>query len=403
MKTEKSREIYHRSQAVIAHGALTNSKRPECFVRGVYPTHIKRGFGCELWDIDDKRYIDYICALGTNLVGYANHEIHQAVVDQLKFGTTFSLGTELEVQYAERLKGLLPFLEQFRFLKTGTEACAAAVRIARAYTKRSIVVSEGYHGWSDDFVSLTAPANGVPQRGWMLSTATDNQAHENHIAAYIVEPVITDWSEDRVKQLRELRSLCDKIGALLIFDETITGFRVPGLCVASHFGVEPDLIIFGKACGGGFPLSVLAGKTRIMSEDYFVSSTFAGDTVALRAGMKLLDMLAGEYRLDRLWDEGKVFMSEFNAINPKVAKIEGYPTRGVFKFRDETTKALFFQESCKAGYLVGPSFFFNFHHAKYTHQAIAMFQTIIGRIANGEVSLEGEMPVLPFAERVRQQ
>jgi glutamate-1-semialdehyde 2,1-aminomutase len=399
MKTEKARDIYHRSQAIIAHGALTNSKRPECFVKGVYPTHFKRGFGCELWDIDDKRYIDYICALGTNLVGYANHEIQEAVIDQLKYGTVYSLGSELEVQYAERLKGLFPFLEQFRYLKTGTEACAAAVRIARAHTRKNLVVSEGYHGWSDDFVSLTAPAYGVPCRDWMATYGGNNF----DVAAYIVEPVITDFSDARANQLRDLRKLCNETGALLIFDETITGFRVPGLSVASHFGIEPDLIIFGKACGGGFPLSIVAGKSKFMSEDYFVSSTFAGDTIALRAGIKLLDLLAGDFRVERLWDEGKVFQGEFNAIAPSIVTIHGYPTRGVFEFGDSgaVNKALFFQECCKAGYLVGPSFFFNFHHAKYTHQAIAMFQTIIGRIAKGEVTLEGDMPVTPFAERVR--
>lgn len=142
MKLEKNKEFERRSRAVIAGGALTNSKRPESFVKGVYPTHIKSGKDCYLFDVDGNRFVDYICALGSNLLGYANREIDLAVRAQLEKGTVYSLGSDLEVEVAEKLQGYFPFLERMRFLKTGSEACAAAVRIARAYqqSKRKIVV-----------------------------------------------------------------------------------------------------------------------------------------------------------------------------------------------------------------------------------------------------------------------
>lgn len=396
--TPKAIDYLHRANSAIAHGALTNSKRPETFVKGVYPTHMKRGFGAELWDVDDKRYIDYICGLGTNLFGYGNHEINEAITQQLKLGSLFSLGSTLEVEVAERFKAHFPYVEKVRFLKTGSEACSAAIRIARAYAGRSEIVSSGYHGWHDDFVHLTPPAKGVPDRDYMMRTVSECL----YPAAIIVEPVITNFGDDTIRELRRLRAHCTDNDILLIFDETITGIRYEKLSVANALGIEPDISIFGKAIGGGLPISVVAGKAKFMDCDYFVSSTFAGDTAALASMNKVFDLLAGEYRIERLWDEGRYFLSEFNSIDPEVVRIEGYPTRGKFVYIGELTRQLFMQEACKAGILFGPTWFFNFHHAKYTHQVISMCRSIISRIKNGAVKAEGEPPQSPFAERVRQ-
>jgi len=388
----------NRADAAIAHGALTNSKRPECFVKGVYPAHMAKGKGCYLWDHDNKRYIDFVCGLGSNLLGYAHEEITQAIVRQAQLGTTLSLGTDMEVETAEKVKELFPFIEKVRFLKTGSEACSAAIRIARAYTGKKYIYSNGYHGWHDDFVSLTPPAYGVPERNWMHSRY-DNY-HE--LAACITEPVQTKVDCSIAGGLAYLKLLMSEKRALTIFDEVITGFRYPQFSVATETGVTPDLICLGKAMGGGLPIAVVGGKSEIMDSDYFVSSTFAGETLSLAASLKLMQLLQTKYDVGYLWEKGNQFLEKFNNIWPEGVTLEGYATRSVLKGSD-LNKALFMQECCKAGILIGPSFFFIFPHIELMEQVISTFSDILKRIRAGEVKLEGEMPKQAFAQKVRNQ
>lgn len=396
----KSRALDARSRKAIAHGALTNSKRPESFVRGVYPTHIAKGKDCYVWDVDGNRYVDFICGLGTNLVGYAQTSINEAITRELKNGSIFSLGTEREVQYAERIKELFP-VEKIRLLKTGSEACSAAIRIARAYTGKELVLSEAYHGWHDEFVFLTPPAVGVPHRTSIASLSDVGTVSLSEVAAVIIEPIVTDYSPDRIKSLKTLSSVCESRGILLIFDETITGLRFPELSVAKHLGITPDLMILGKALGGGLPMAVVGGKAKYMDCDYFVSSTFAGDTTAMAASFELLRQIQGDCRVSLMWDQASKFVEEFNAIDPDFIKIEGYPLRGVFK-GTEIGNALFFQQACDAGLLFGPTFFWNFHHTKEAANVLSLCRGIITKIRNNEVQLRGEMPRKAYAQKARE-
>lgn len=391
-----------RARTAIAHGALTNSKRPECFVKGVYPTHLARGRGCHVWDMPGKTYIDFICGLGTNLLGYSNPEISGAMSQQLSKGTLLSLSTDLEVIAAEKVKELVPWVERIRFLKTGTDACNAALRIARTRTGRSEVLSEGYHGWGDEFVSLTPPALGVVGEYPIRKLVNLDQISQN-TAAVIVEPIITDCSRERIEWLKGLREKCTKQGALLIFDEVITGLRFPKFSVSAYYNIKPDLICLGKAIGGGMPLSVVAGKESVMEcGEYFVSSTFAGETLSLAAAIKTMTLLQTKYSLEHLWEKGARFLEQFNSIASELIQIEGYPTRGVFK-GDPLVKALFWQESCLAGVLFGPSWFFNFNHIDHIDSVINTSKDILTRIKTGSVQLKGELPTSPFAQRVRGQ
>jgi glutamate-1-semialdehyde aminotransferase len=392
-------ELIHRQENAIAHGALTNSKRPSTFVKGIYPTHLKESKGCYVWDSKGKKYIDFIAGLGSSILGYANEEVSQAIVAQLKRGTTFSLATELEIEAAEKVKECFPWVERVRFLKTGTEACSAAVRIARAKSGYDPIYSDGYHGWNDEFVSLTPPAIGVPKQANIIK----GDFPPGGTGGLIIEPISTDCSDNRTQRLRDIRHRCDETKTPLIFDEIITGFRYPKFGVCNHLGIEPDLICLGKAIANGMPLSVVAGKKGIMEcDEYFVSSTFAGETLSLAAAIKTISLLQTKYNLSHLWDRGAQFIFRFNQMCPDHLRIEGYPTRGVFK-GDELTKALFFQESCKAGILFGPSFFFNFSHIDVMDMVLSSCEAIIGRIKTGCVALEGELPKTPFAQKVRNQ
>jgi glutamate-1-semialdehyde 2,1-aminomutase len=401
------KELYYKH---IAQGALTNSKRKEGFVEGVYPLFAEKAYGCFI-ECNGEKYIDFICGLGTNLVGYANGKIIEAALEAMHTGMLPSLSTMDEAELISLLHVKMPFLQQAKILKTGSDACSAAIKIARAFTGKSLVLSEGYHGWHDDFISLTKPAAGVTYPRSIMSIPTDfvenwdllDKEFLESIACIIVEPIMTDISEERIIFLRTLRNICSNLSILLIFDEVITGFRFPKFSVSSYYEIYPDLICLGKALGNGFPISVVGGRKDVMSNpDYFVSSTFAGERTSIRAAIALFSMLKENslYRIDNLWAEGQIFQERFNSACKGVVQIQGYPTRGVI-VGDDFIKALFFQEAVKAKILFGPSFFFNFDHIRYKEGVLSALGDITNRIKRGEVQLEGKMPRPPFAQKMR--
>jgi glutamate-1-semialdehyde 2,1-aminomutase len=394
---------WHAQENAIAQGALTNSKHPKMHVFGVYPTHCDalKNYDCYLFSHDGKKYIDFICGLGTNLLGYGNDLIARHVAPYLRHAQSPSLPTELEVKAVEELRTLLPMAERVKWLKSGSEACSAAVKIARAHTGRSLIYSDAYHGWHSEFTTLTPPANGCPYSPHIKKLT--EEADLNDAAAVIIEPVITDWSDERRQYLYDLASKAKHSGCLLIFDEVITGFRFTQNFVCRWLNIEPDMVIVGKAIANGFPLAGVVGKKDIMDGDYFVSSTYAGETMSLAAAIKSMNLMRtnSDYDLAKLWAAGANFLERFNNIWPEGLKIEGYPTRGVFK-GSPTAKALFFQEMADAGVLFCSTWFFNHHLAKHTQEIINLSNQIMKRIRLGEAKLRGELPQSPFAMRARQ-
>ena len=387
-----------RADNSIAHGALTNSKRPSAFVDGVYPTHLTKGVGAHVWDLLGKKYLDFCCANGTNLVGYGNPVVAQSAYDALRAGALFSLSSTLEVEAAEKVQEMLPWIERLRFLKTGSEACQAAIRIARAATGRKLVLSEGYHGWGDEFVSLTPPAHGCI--GGMTLGLRDLNFINRDLAAVIVEPVMLDAGPTRRKWLNDLKARCNDMGVVLIFDEIITGFRWQKYSVAGHWGIRPDISLYGKAMAGGLPLAVVGGRKEIMEceDEYFVSSTFAGDRTSLAGFLAMSQLLhSHQYRLGELWETGEKFLEKFNAIS-ELIQIEGYATRGAFRGHPEMI-GKFWQECCKAGILFGASWFWAFPHMQ-EQNVIEVCEEAIWKVKRG-VQLEGRLPQSPFAAKVR--
>jgi glutamate-1-semialdehyde 2,1-aminomutase len=396
---KRSEEFQKRAEKVIAHSALTNSKRPESFIKGVYPTHLEWGIDSRVYDVDRNCYVDYICGLGSQLFGYRNYPITVAVNRQISaVGTIFSLGSKLEVEVAELFCNQFSYIHQLRFLKTASEACSAAVRIARSFTGKQHIYSNAYHGWHDEFTSLTPPANGVPEHAF-IHALRDGEIPSD-AAAVIIEPVITDLSQPRINYLRTLSAECKNRGIVVIWDETITGLRFPDLSVAKHTGIDPDLTIMGKAIGGGYPLALVGGRRDIMSCEYFVSSTFAGDCVALAAAKAVFGIINTAGFQETLHGKANSFCTQFNSIAPHLLKIEGYGTRGVFK-GNEVTLALFMQECVKAGVLFGPSFFYGTSHHTQDDFTLGVCRAVLNRIDNKEVKLEGEMPKKPYAQKVR--
>ena len=399
-------EIWDRAQKSVAQGALTNSKHPTSLVYGLYPTHIKHGHGCYLYDSKDRKYLDFICGLGANFFGYGNDAIGRELVKHIYGGFSHSLPTYHEVEAAESLKQVFPFVERWKFLKTGGEATAAAVKIARAQNPKDemLCLSEGYHGWADMFVGLTPPAKGVPPQPFMKKL--DPKLDPDQIKAascVIIEPVITDDSRLRIDWLKRLRELCTKHNTILIFDEVITGFRYRKFSVANAFGIVPDLICIGKAIANGLPLAAVGGISSAAMDDrgYFVSSTYAGEVLSLVACKKVVELLLRDqkYDLNHLWNMGEHFKNEFNRVS-ELVKIGGYGTRGVFKGEDEHV-AMFFQEMGKADILFCKSWFYNFPLTAHQDSVLDLVGEIGERIRRGDVKLDYPIPKTPFSMEVR--
>jgi len=399
-------DVYDRSRKCIAQGALTNSKRPECFVLGAYPTHIAKGHGAVITDVRGVDYVDYICSLGASLFGHNVGQINSAILEQIEMGCIYSLGSEIEVIAAERLKGLIPFIDRVKFLKTGSEACSAAVKIARAHTGRNFILVDGYHGWHDMFVDAK-PGHCVDQHA-VYDTLRGVERYRigalecGDVAAVIIEPIELDNSPERIQWLNKLREDCTRAGTMLIFDEVITGFRYKGTTASKFHGVTPDIICLGKAMGGGLPLAAVGASAEIMeSTEYFVSSTFGGDAVALAAFIAICDMQQSQrWNIDALWDSGQMFMDRFNELWPEMISLVGYPTRGRFS-GDTRVMNLFFQECARSGILFGPSWFYNYPLVAHDDTTLSVCTDVLNNIKAGRVRLQGEAPVTPFAAKQR--
>ena len=375
-------ELRRRAQRLLPGITQTYSKSPEQHVEGVYPVFLERGSGCRVWDIDGREYIDYPCALGPILLGYGDPEVDAAVHEQVSAGPCFSLGHRLEVEVAELIVDMVPGAEMVRFLKTGSEATSAAVRLARAATGRDHIAQCGYHGWHDWCIGNTLRNAGVPERvrslthDWSYNDLDSLRAvfdaHPDQIAAVIMEPIGVD--EPAAGFLNAARDLAHERGALLIFDEVITGFRLAPGGAQEHFGVMPDLAAFGKAMANGYPLAAVTGRASLMgliTDGVFVSSTFGGDTVALAAARATLERVRRGGVVEHLWRQGTRLLEGFNALASKhgvPARAVGLPPRRIITFEAaggaaaSGVKGLLWQECLDRGVLLGNANFVSLAH-----------------------------------------
>jgi len=357
-----------RAKAVFAQGGNTYSKMASQFVEGVYDTHYESFSG-----------VDFVSGLGSNLIGNHNN---------------FTLPSIYEVVLGEKIKALFPCIDKMKLVKTGSDACSAAVRIARAFTGREEVFGMGYHGWHDTFISAEIPGTGTLGRLQKYSKMSHQwellSFLKDHCpAAVIIEPVQLDLE---VKDfLLSLRKVCTEKGIVLIFDEVITGFRFPKYSVTNHFGITPDLICLGKALGNGYPIAIVGGREDIMeTPGYFISNTHNGELSAINAALETLNYLTND-KLSELWDRGGGFLKRFNAMSPRL-QLVGYPTRAELRGEDEY-KAKFMQEMYYKGYLFGRAWFLNFNHTESRlHETLQAANDVIEQIDIGSVELKGIAP-----------
>jgi len=358
---------WEKTCSLIPDGVQTLSKMPSKHVEDVYPKYITKGQGSTVWGDDGKEYISYTCGLGAILLGHNYPATTQAIKDQMTKGLLFGLPNELETELAEKICDKIPSAEMCRFLKTGSEACSAAVKISRAYTGRNSIICCGYHGWHDWYNWTTSKNKGVPRQSVRQAKYNDIESFKitDKTAAVIMEPYVLD--EPKHDFLKQVRKLCKKNGALLIFDEVVTGFRTKKWSAQAYFDVIPDLTCLGKALGNGLPIGVVCGRKEVMKvleDDCFVSSTFGGELLSIASALATIDEIEERGVIEHIWQKGSILKGAFNDYTNGLDGVEciGLPPRTFFKFPTEAHKGLFWQECLKMGVMFGYAQFISFSH-----------------------------------------
>ena len=296
---ERSDQLYARSQGLVPAHCQTLAKGPGQYVNGVAPKYLERGTGSHVWDVDGNEYIDLNMGIGAISLGYGYEPVDAAIRAQLEKGISFSLVCPLEVEVAELVRAVVPGAEMVRFSKTGCDVTSAAVRLARAYTGRDKVLCCGYHGWHDWFVSVTDRDAGVPRgtRDLVHTFAFNDLDHlersiSEDTACVIMEPVV--FAAPDPGYHARVKEICAGHGALLIFDEMWTGFRMALGGAQESFGVTADIAVFSKAVANGMPLSMISGRAEVMQmlhEDVFFFTTFGGEALSLAAAKATIEEL----------------------------------------------------------------------------------------------------------------
>lgn len=407
---EKSKAFLARAEKVIPLGSQTFSKSRTQYPVGAAPLFITRGQGSRVWDLDGNDYIDFVSSLASITLGYQDPDVTSAVRQQLDdSGVIFSLPHPLETEVAELICDMVPCAEKVRFGKNGSDATSGAIRVARAFTGRDRVAVCGYHGWQDWYIGSTARHRGVPQATRDLTHAfvyndlaslkAVLESHPDQFAAVILEPM--NVTEPHPGFLEGVKELAHQHGALLVFDETITGFRYANGGAQAHFGVTPDLATFGKGLANGYPVSAVAGRADVMREmeDIFFSFTFGGEALSLAAAKATLQKLQREpvaqtlaARGQRILNEGKALLERHGLQD--VFSFSGHPTWSFLNIKEARgatafeIKTLWMQEILERGILsVGT------HNVNYAHsdadidRLLAVYEEVLPYI--GEVLNKG--------------
>ncbi len=383
-KYERSQELLARAEKVIPLGSQTFSKSKTQYPFGVSPYFIDRGEGGHVWDVDGNEYVDFVGSLAAITLGYNDPDVNQAVKAQLEKGTIFSLPHPIEMEVAEKMVDLIPCAEMVRFGKNGSDATAGAVRLARAHTSRDHVVVCGYHGWQDWYIGTTARSLGVPKATRELThTFVYNDLsslekvfkdHPDQIAAVILEPV--NVTEPAPGFLEGVKEMAHKKGSLLIFDETVTGFRYAKGGAQEYFGVTPDLATFGKGMANGYPISAVVGKRQYMKlmEEIFFSFTFGGETLSLAASLAVMKKMEKQPVIEQMTTQGKKIIEGLQKIIienscESFMSVAGHPTWSFFILKDTAKytqwqlKTLFLQEMFERGIITLGSHNLSFAHS----------------------------------------
>ncbi len=386
LNISKSLALYEEATTLIPGGVL-GARKPGDFINGEYPIFLDRGKGAKLVDIDGNEFIDFLCGYGPIILGYREEEVDEAVYKQIKDkGFCFTLTQKFQNELAKKLTQIVPCSEMSIFLKTGSDATTAAIRIARAHTEKLKVMRCGYHGWHDWCIEMKG---GIPKKFYedvyefqynkleqleelMAEHGSDTAAiimtpfgHPNHQKMEIPEPGFLEGA----------REIADKYGAVLIYDEIRTCFRLAMGGAQELYGVTPDLTVLGKAMGNGYPISVVTGKKDVMmaaESKLFISSTFFPNSEAFVAALKTIEIMERENVLENIWEKGKWFMEKIQETIDKHnvgAELTGVAPMFYITFKKDDTGAYKGKRKDFYTQLIRKGFFFTpFHHAYISYR-----------------------------------
>lgn len=406
-------QLWEKAKRLIPGGGQLLSKRPEMFAPEQWPAYYKQAKGAEVWDLDGNRYLDMsIMGMGCCVLGYADEDVNRAVKRAVDLGSMCTLNCHEEVELAERLITLHPWAEGVRFARTGGEACAIAVRIARAAAQKDKVAFCGYHGWSDWYLSANLSSaghldghllpglepGGVPkglkdtafpfEYGSLAQLEEIGGRDKSEIGVIIME--VARHRQINVEFLKGVRQIADRIGAVLIFDEVTTGFRFrPGAMHVPH-GVRPDMVVLGKAMGNGIPIAAVLGTNKVMkhAQETFISSTFWTERLGFAASLEVIRKFEIEKVGDHLVEIGNYLtrgLREIFAAKRLNIEVAGLAPSPVILIKEENPmaiKTLFTQEMLKRGFLASTTIFLSLSHTReIIDQYLTAAGEVFGRIA----------------------
>lgn len=386
---EQSEILLERELKVSPLAAQTYSKSYRYFCKGIAPSYMDHGEGCYIYDVDGNKFIDFMCALGPITIGYNEPAVNEAVIKQVGKFASGSLQSELEVRLAEKLCEIIPCAEMVRFVKNGGDATTAAIRLARAYTGRDIVLMSGYHGMHDWSIGASENNKGVPKavceltKNFIYNDLLDleKKLQENEVAAVILEPIQSNGPLEGY--LEEVKELTHKYGAILVFDEVVSGFHYALGGAQELFKVSPDLVAFGKGMANGYPISAVAGRKELLEQieqGVFISTTFGGDSIAMAASLATLEILEQPGFYDHITHIGTLIR---NGIQERIDKynlqdvlaVSGLPAHCGVAFEGHGSlsyldiQSVYSQTMIQNGILVFAIYFLNSHHTEKEAQA----------------------------------
>jgi glutamate-1-semialdehyde 2,1-aminomutase len=387
----KGQELYKKAKMLIPGGTMLLSKRPEMFLPEYWPAYFSKAKGCRVWDLDGKELIDMsIMGIGTNVLGYGNDEVDAAVMETVRKGNMSTLNCPEEVYLAEKLIEMNPWADMVRFARSGGEANAIGIRIARAASGKDKVAFCGYHGWHDWYLSANLNADeslaghllpgldpaGVPKdlKNTVLPFAYNNYKEleeliKNHDIGTIKMEVSRNMGpEDNF--LQKVRKLATDNNIVLMFDECTSGFRQTFGGLHKLYDVEPDLALYGKTMGNGYAITAVVGKRSVMeaAQKTFISSTFWTERIGPTAALKTLEVMEKIRSWETISDIGKHIGIQWKGMATKYGlsiNVSGLPAMISFAFNSKNSlayKTYISQEMLKKGYLAGTSVYTCIEH-----------------------------------------
>lgn len=387
--------LYEKAKKIIPGGTMLLSKRPEMFLPNNWPSYYSRTKGCEVWDLDGIKYVDMsIMGIGTNTLGYSNDEVDAAVMETVQNGNMSTLNCPEEVYLAEKLIEINPWADMVRFARSGGEANAIAIRIARAASGKDEVAICGYHGWHDWYLSTNHndgdqlsshllpgldPA-GVPKslkntvHPFMYNDFEElvRIVNNRNIGVIKMEVVRNFGPEDNF--LQKVRDLATQKNIVLIFDECTSGFRETFGGIFKKYNVEPDLTMFGKTIGNGYALTAVVGKREIMeaAQKTFISSTFWTERIGPTAALKTLEVMERLKSWETITEMGNLIRDGWNKLaldSGLTINITGIPSLSFYNIISNNSddflkyKTLVTQEMLKKGFLASNNFYASISHS----------------------------------------